>query len=67
MNFEGISENMPVHFFVIDRRLEPFCIYLYAPEFSELNKRYLNIVHQRFLKRSHKNISDKLVTTQPLH
>jgi hypothetical protein len=50
MNFEGISKNMPIHFFVIDRNLEPFCIYFYAPEFSELNKKYLNIVHQRFLK-----------------
>jgi hypothetical protein len=51
INFEGITENLPLHFFVIDNKLIPFCIYFYAPEFPVLNKSYLNIVNQRFFKR----------------
>jgi hypothetical protein len=51
INFEGISENLPVHFYVIDNRLMPFCIYFYAPEFPQLNTQYLNIVYNRFFKK----------------
>ncbi|MDR0385514.1 MAG: hypothetical protein LBH60_05510 [Prevotellaceae bacterium] len=52
IKLEGIPENLPVHFFVLDDRLMPFCIYFYAPEFPALNRSYLNTVYQRFLKKA---------------
>jgi hypothetical protein len=54
IKFEGMPENLPIHFFVLDSNLAPFCIYFYDPEFPELNKKYLDIVYRRFLKRESK-------------
>jgi hypothetical protein len=51
INFEGISENLPLHFFMLDSQLKPFCIYFYAPEFSKLNRKYFNTVYQRFFEK----------------
>ena len=43
--FEGISDdNLPVHLFLLDRTMIPFCIYFYMPEFPLINKAYFNIV-----------------------
>lgn len=49
MQFEGIAENSPIHFFLLDRTMVPFCLYFYMPEFPTLNKEYFNIVAKRIL------------------
>jgi hypothetical protein len=60
IKFEGISENLPLHFFVLDSQLKPFCIYFYAPEFPQLNRKYFNTVHRRFFE---KGITGRVYTT----
>jgi hypothetical protein len=51
IKYEGISDNLPIHFFIVDNSLKSFCVYFYAPEFPGLNKSYLNTVYQRFFKK----------------
>jgi hypothetical protein len=57
IKFDGISDHLPIHFFVIDKNLKPFCVYFYASEFTELNRAYFNIIYRRFLKK--RDIIDK--------
>jgi hypothetical protein len=60
INLEGISENLPIYFCLIDNQLKPFNIYFYATEFAGLNKKYLSIVYQRFFK---KEVIEKVLDT----
>jgi len=50
LKFEGIEENLPIHFFLLDQTMMPFCLYFYMPEFSALNRKYFNIVAKKILQ-----------------
>ena len=51
IKFEGIDEHLPVHFFLLDQSLNPFCLYFFMPEFSAFNNEYFNMVAKRISQK----------------